>query len=232
MNSVDEDLPSAPAALRNRQPILEVLQEVLGESGTLLEIASGLGDHAAHFARALPNWTVAPSDLEEEHLTVIRERVRRSALSNLLEPVTLDVTRQAWPVERVDAVFCANMIHISPWQATEGLFQGAARILPAKALLVTYGPYAIDGEHTAPSNAEFDASLRRRDPRWGVRDLRDVEKVAGAAGFRLERRVAMPANNLCLVWRLEVPKDPTTAQLLGMNSENVSTNSLRFVGRG
>lgn len=204
----DTDLPSAPAALRNREPILQVLSRVLGPSGTLLEVASGLGDHAAHFARGLARWTIQPSDVDPENRAVISARVRRLGLANLLQPLELDATSERWPVERADAVFSANMIHISPWRASEGLFSGAARVLTSGSPFVTYGPYLFDGQHTAESNVEFDAWLKRRDASWGVRDVRELEKVAALAGFRLEQTVAMPANNFCLVWRREATANP------------------------
>lgn len=231
MPDSSESLPSAPAAVRNRDPILGVLRRVLGPSGTLLEVASGLGDHASHFADALRDWIIQPSDLDPESLSVVAARVKRAGLSNLREPVVLDAQSDRWPVERVDAVFSANMIHISPWAATEGLFLGAARTLPQGGLLITYGPYSVDGRHTAPSNAEFDASLRMRDSRWGVRDLSDLERVAGIAGFRLEERVPMPANNFTLVWRLHAPPDPTKEALLAASPGSIDTESLRFMGR-
>jgi hypothetical protein len=206
--SESDDLPSAPAALRNRDAILDVLRRLLGPSGTLLEVASGLGDHAAHFSEGLPEWTIQPSDLDAANRAVISKRVRRVASGKLLEPLELDAAREPWPVKNVDAVFCANMIHISPWSATEGLFQGAASALEAGALLVTYGPYSIDGQQTAPSNVEFDAWLKRRDPSWGVRDIRDLENTARLAGFELEEQVPMPANNFCLVWRRQNAPSP------------------------
>lgn len=223
-------LPSAGAALRNRGPILDVLQRVLGPSGTLLEIASGLGDHAAHFAEGLPGWTLQPSDVDPESLSVVAARVASAGLPNLRAPLALDAQSEDWPLEHADAVFSANLVHISPWTATEGLFLGAARVLPQGGLLITYGPYAIDGQHTAPSNAEFDASLRARDPRWGVRDLVAVERVARLAGFELEERVTMPANNFTLVWRLVAPPDPSKDVLLAAEPGTVRTDALRFVG--
>lgn len=231
VSSPAQSLPSAPAALRNREPILAVLKNVLGPSGTLLEVASGLGDHAAHFAQALPGWTVQPSDVESDSLSIVQARVEALALPNLRPPVVLDASSEAWPVEHADVVWSANMIHISPFEATEGLFLGAARVLPRGGLLITYGPYSIDGKHTAPSNAEFDASLRQRDPRWGVRDLSELERVARVAGFELERREAMPANNFTLVFRLQAPADPSKDDLLAAEPGSVDTDALRFVGR-
>jgi hypothetical protein len=226
-----DPMPSAPAALRNREPILDVLRRVLGPSGSLLEVASGLGDHAAYFARALSGWTVQPSDLNADSLAIVQARVSGAGLANLREPVPLDASGERWPIEQADAVFSANMIHISPWEATEGLFLGAARVLPQGGVLITYGPYRIDGQHTAPSNADFDRSLKARDARWGVRDLVDLEKVARLSGFRLEERVPMPANNFTLVWRLQAAPDPSKEELLGAEPGSVDTDGLRFVGR-
>ncbi len=186
---------------RNKQPILEVLSRVLPEQGMVLEIASATGQHIAHFAAALPRLTFQPSDCTEEHLGNLVARRLRSGLPNLLAPVLLDVTRERWPVLCADAIYNANMIHISPWQTTLGLFAGASHVLASGAPLILYGPFSVGGEHVSDSNAEFDASLRERDPRWGVRDVTEVSAVAGAQGFLLEEQVSMPANNLTLVFR-------------------------------
>jgi SAM-dependent methyltransferase len=190
-----------PAAERNKQPILEVLERVLPKRGLVLEIASATGQHVAHFARALPELTFQPSDFSEEHLQNVRARRAVVGLTNILPPVLLDVTQGRWPVERADAIFNANMIHISPWAATLGLFAGAERLLATGAPLVTYGPYKLHGEHVSESNVEFDASLRERDPSFGVRDVDEVSTVAEARGFTLEERVPMPANNFTLIFR-------------------------------
>jgi hypothetical protein len=190
---------SAPAALRNREPIREVLARHLPGTGTVLMIAEGSGEHAVHFARSFPALTWQPSDVAPEALASIAAWCADRALPNLAAPIQLDVTAPHWPVERADAITCINMVHISPWEATLGLFAGAARTLPAGALLYLYGPYRFDGRFTAPSNETFDASLRARDPRWGVRDVRDLE--AAAAGFALRETVEMPANNHSLVFR-------------------------------
>lgn len=194
-------LPAAPAAERNKEPILTVLKRVLPRSGLVLEVASGLGQHAAHFARALPDLVWQPSDRDEDGLAVIGARVDAEGLSNLLPPLRLDAAEPAWPIARAEAIFNANMIHISPWEATVGLFQGASKLLPAGATLVTYGPYRFGGEDTAPSNVAFDRSLRERDPGWGVRDVDDLKEAADAHGLSLDEHVAMPANNFTLVWR-------------------------------
>lgn len=187
-----------PATGRNREPILAVLRRVLPTPGTVLEIASGSGQHGAWFTRQEPGWTWQPSDVDPAGLASIAAWQDEGG-PGLRSPVALDVTASDWPVDRADAVFCANMIHISPWEATLGLLAGAARILEPGAPLVLYGPFRIDGQHTAPSNARFDQSLKARDPRWGVRDLAEV--TDHARGFELEERLEMPANNLTVVWR-------------------------------
>lgn len=188
-----------PATRRNREPILTVLREVLPESGTVLEIASGSGQHVAHFAAALPNLSWQPSDRDPKLLASIA--AWSEALSNVCDPIVLDVISSHWPIARCDAVVCANMIHIAPWQACVGMFDGVARTLVGEGPLCLYGPFKRGGIHTAPSNEAFDASLRERDPDWGVRDLDDVAKVANDRGFALDRVIAMPANNLTVVFR-------------------------------
>jgi SAM-dependent methyltransferase len=190
----------AAATARNREPILEVLQRVLPERGTVLEIASGTGEHAVHFARSLPGLAWQPSDADDDALASIAAWREHEHLENLHAPVRIDVTADAWPVADVDAVFCANMIHISPWECCVGLVRGVARHLRAGGVLVLYGPFRIDGQHTAPSNERFDADLRARDPSWGVRDLADVVAQAEPHGLHLRERVAMPANNFTVVF--------------------------------
>src|SRR5687768_4652704 len=185
----------APAAARNREPIREVLARHLPASGVVLEIASGTGEHAVHMARAFPGITWQPSDIDDRALASIAAWQAEAALPNLRAPVRFDVAGE-WPA--ADAVVCINMIHIAPWEASLALFAGAARVLPPGGLLFTYGPYRFDGR-TAPSNDEFDQSLRGRDPRWGVRDVRDLQAIA--TGFTLAEVIAMPANNHSLVWR-------------------------------
>lgn len=191
----------APAAQRNRDPILDVLRRILPSSGTVLEIASGSGEHVIHFARALPDLTFQPSDMSVESLKSIAAWVASSGVPNILPPVHLDVTQDAWPVGAAQAVLCINMIHISPWAATEALMAGAARLLAPGGVLYLYGPYQRDGQHTADSNAVFDAQLRERNAAWGVRDLSDVSACAAAAGFAAPDVFAMPANNLSVVFR-------------------------------
>ena len=190
----------APAAERNRQPILAVLRRVLPDEGLVLEIASGTGQHAGFFAERLPGLRWQPSDASAEALESISERVREAARENLLPPITLDVRSAPWPISTADALLCINMIHISPWEASEALFRGANSVLTEGAALITYGPYRLHGTHSAPSNAAFDQSLRSRNPHWGVRDIDELTLLAGRTGFELSERVPMPANNLTLVW--------------------------------
>jgi SAM-dependent methyltransferase len=190
-----------PHVARNRKPILEVLRRVLPRDGLVLEIASGGGEHAAYFASNLPDVTWQPTDADSEMFDSIAAHRAAAGITNLLAPLHLDVTAEQWPVERADAMVCCNMIHIAPWAATEGLIAGAGRTLRRGAPLYLYGPYKVDGRHTAPSNADFDASLRARNPLWGVRDLNDVSVLAKCHGFALEETAAMPANNLSVIFR-------------------------------
>lgn len=188
-----------PSADRNKQPILEVLRRVLPEAATVLEIASGSGQHAVHFAEHLPWITWLPSDVDEDRRESVRAWRQESGLANLREPIHLDVTDDEWDVGMVDAVYNSNLIHISPWKCCLGLLAGARRHIRPGGRLIIYGPFRIDGEHTAPSNLAFDEDLRSRDARWGVRDLEAIEDAA--VGFQLEERVEMPANNQILVFR-------------------------------
>jgi hypothetical protein len=191
----------APAAARNREPIAAVLREVLPSSGTILEVASGTGEHAVHFASLWPGLRWQPSDPDPDALASIRAWRADSGLRNLAEPVQLDAAASSWPVAAADAVLCINMVHISPWKATEGLMRGAASLLPPGAPLVLYGPYRRAGVPTEPSNEAFDASLRARNPEWGLRELEAVEAEARRRGLRLERVFEMPANNITAVFR-------------------------------
>lgn len=185
---------------RNKQPILEVLRRVLPARGTVLELASGTGQHIAYFARELPHLLFLPSDVDPENLASIRG-YQAEGDGNILPPREIDVRSHAWQVGPVDAIFSANMIHIAPWPCCVGLMDGVRRNLTRGGVLVLYGPFRIGGEHTAESNARFDTSLRARNPAWGVRDLEAVTELAEAAGLALVERVAMPANNFCLVYR-------------------------------
>ena len=189
----------APAAARNRQPILDVLQPRLPENGLVLEIASGTGEHVVHYAAARPELTFQPSDPDAGARASVDDWVRTLGLGNVRPALEIDVTRTTWPVERADAVLCCNMIHIAPWEAAIGLVAGAARLLPPGGLLFLYGPYRVGGRHTAPSNEAFDADLRRRNPAWGVRDLEAVAELAASRGFSVPEIVEMPANNLSLL---------------------------------
>lgn len=205
----DPDLtavPHSPAADRNKQPILELLRTVLPARGTALEIASGTGQHVTWFAAALPQWTWQPTDADATMLPAIAERIVQEGLANVRPPAHLDVTAPRWPAQGpeftqpFDAIYCANMLHIAPWACCAGLMQGAARHLAPQGLLVTYGPYLEDEVVTAPGNLAFDASLKERDPAWGLRRREDVEAEAARAGLVLRERHAMPANNLLLVF--------------------------------
>jgi SAM-dependent methyltransferase len=190
----------APATERNRGPILEVLRPLLREGALVLEVASGTGQHAAFFAAAMSDIVWQPSDVDPANLASIEAWRAEAAAANLRAPLQLDATADAWPVDRADALFCANMIHIAPWAACEGLMRGAARLLGEGALLFLYGPFLL-GARTAPSNLKFDASLRSQDPAWGVRDLDEVTALAAASGLRREAVIAMPANNCSVVFR-------------------------------
>ena len=189
------------AADRNKEPILAVLTRVLPGAATVLEIASGTGQHAAHFAAARSAWNWQPTDTDVASLPLIASHT--DALPNARAPLALNVLAPRWPesLGRFDAVYCANMLHIAKWAACAGLMAGAARHLVQAGALVLYGPYLVEGEPTAPSNVAFDADLRRRNPAWGLRRLGDVVDAAEAAGLAFEQRVDMPANNLVLVFR-------------------------------
>jgi SAM-dependent methyltransferase len=191
----------SPSVARNRDPILSVLRRVLPPTGQVLEIASGTGEHAVHFAAALPHLTWQPTDREEQALRSIAAHRAAADLPNLLVPLVLDAAGPEWPVEWADAIIAINMVHISPWRATQGLMAGAGRILPPGGVLVLYGAYKENEAHTAPSNEAFDLDLRRRNPERGVRDLESVVDLAREHGLDLGERAQMPANNLGLVFR-------------------------------
>ena len=191
----------SPAAERNSASILAELQRLLPAHGLMLEIASGSGQHAACFSAGLPGWRWQPSELDTEALASISAWCQ--GLDRVLPPLSLDVQSPPWPAAespRFDAVFCANMIHIAPWPCTGAIMQLAARNLSADGALITYGPYLEDGVVTAPGNLAFDADLRERNPAWGLRRLEAVDEQAQRVGLHLRERVAMPANNLLLVW--------------------------------
>jgi len=191
----------APATARNRDPILAVLRQHVPETGLLLEVSAGTGEHAAYFAAAFPGLVWQPTDPDPGARSSIAAWARAAKLNTLRPPLDLDAAAEDWPVARADAVLCINMIHIAPWAAGLGLLRGAARILPPGGPLILYGPYKQGGTHTAPSNAAFDAGLRAQDPAWGVRDLEVVAAEAASLGFDGPAVVAMPANNLMLIFR-------------------------------
>lgn len=201
MPEEEDDRRIAPAAERNKGPILEVLRRVLPQQGLVLEIASGTGQHAAHCAAHLPGLVWQPSDRDAGAHASITAWAAHGGLSNVRPPLTLDVTQEPWPLERANAIVCINMIHISPWDASIGLMRGAERLLPPGGVLYLYGPYKRGGAHTAPGNAAFDESLRQQNPAWGVRNLEDVAALASRHGFDLEEVVEMPANNLSVILR-------------------------------
>jgi len=191
----------APAAARNRQPILDVLRPHLPARGLVLEVASGSGEHTAHFARALPDLIFQPSDPDERARASIDAWTAALGLANVRPALALDATAEVWPIAAADAIACINMIHISPWGAAIGLIGGAARLLPENGTLFLYGPYFRRGAETAPSNLAFDRDLRARDPAWGIRSLENVVALARANGFAPPLVIEMPANNLSLVFR-------------------------------
>ncbi|MFC7049096.1 DUF938 domain-containing protein [Emcibacter nanhaiensis] len=205
MGNVREKL-SSPAAARNRDPILDVLKVTLPREGTVLEIASGTGEHAIHFTGSLTPLLWQPSDPDRACRHSIQGWWWDVQLNNILPPLNLDVRDDPWPVETtppeqpITSIVCINMIHISPWEATESLMRGAGRILPKGGILYLYGPYKENGEHTAPSNEAFDRSLKERNPEWGVRNLEDVVAEAEKNGLTLLRTVDMPANNLSVIF--------------------------------
>lgn len=192
---------SSPSTERNRAPLAEILSRVLPASGTLLEVASGTGEHAVHLAPLFPQLAWQPSDIDPSSLASIAAWREAMPSSNLLPPVRIDVLDRPWPIRRADVVLAVNLIHISPWETTLELMAGAGEILEPSGALVTYGAYRIDGRHTAPSNETFDAWLKVRDARHGVRDLEAVVAAARDAGLELTERIPMPANNFTLVFR-------------------------------
>lgn len=195
------DKRHAPATVRNRDAIAAVLTDWLPKEGTVLEVASGSGEHVVHFAAAFPGLRWQPSDPDPAALTSIAAWSAEAGLANIALPLPLDAAAPDWPLAAADAILCINMVHISPWQATRGLFAGAARLLPSGAPLILYGPYVEAEVPTAESNLAFDASLRARNPAWGLRDTRAVKEAAAAAGLAFAERRAMPANNLMLLFR-------------------------------
>jgi SAM-dependent methyltransferase len=189
------------ASERNKEPILQVLERVLPAAGLVLEVGAGTGQHAAHFAPRFPSLAWQPTDVDADMFDSIAAWAAGAEAPNLRPPLLLDVAAAFWPVESAAAVISINMIHIAPWDCCLGLLAGAARILPAEGPLVLYGPFKIDGRHTAPSNDAFDLSLKSHDAAWGVRDLGDVQQAARDRGLAFVETVAMPANNFCVIFR-------------------------------
>jgi SAM-dependent methyltransferase len=185
---------------RNREPILEVLRRALPPRGLVLEVASGSGEHAAYFAQRLPTLLWQPTDPDPRALASIAAHRTAAYAPNLLSPLWLDAMSEEWPVQRADALVCINMIHITPWAACKGLMTGAERTLRSGGILYLYGPYQIDGRHTAQSNEDFDAWLRTQNAQWGVRDIAEVTDLALRHGFSLRETVPMPANNLSVIF--------------------------------
>ncbi|OYU45675.1 MAG: SAM-dependent methyltransferase [Burkholderiales bacterium PBB4] len=204
-----DPLPFSAAADRNKHPILQVLQGLLPAQGRALEIASGTGQHVAWFASHLPGWTWQPSDVHTELHPAIAAHAAALNAHKVLPACVLNVLQKPWlhSNARFDAIYCANMLHISPWATTAALMQGSAAHLVADGVLITYGPYLEDGVPTAESNLAFDDSLRAQNPDWGLRHLNDVAQQAAGAGLQLVQRLALPAHNLLLVWRRAMPAE-------------------------
>ncbi|WP_247713095.1 DUF938 domain-containing protein [Qipengyuania polymorpha] len=192
---------TAPAAARNSAPIAEILAQELPASGTVLEVASGTGEHAVFMARRFPDIVWQPTDPDTEALGSIAGWAEEARLENLMPPLQLDARSSDWPIGSADAVVCINMVHISPWAAAEGLFAGGARLLDKGAPLILYGPYFEDNVETAPTNLAFDESLKARNPDWGIRNIAAMDELAARTGFSRTARYEMPANNLTLVYR-------------------------------
>ena len=203
----DNAAQHSAAAERNRQPVLDALLARLPAHGHALEIASGTGQHVAHFAANMPGWVWQPSDAEADGFESIAAWCAQTGAASALAPVRLDVMSSSWPsvadefADKFDAIYCANMLHIAPWATCRALMAGAAKYLAPQGALVTYGPYLQRNVPTSPGNLAFDASLRQRNPAWGIRQLEDVVHQALLGGLRLSERLEMPANNLLLVFR-------------------------------
>jgi SAM-dependent methyltransferase len=189
------------SAERNRGPILKVLERVLPKTGLVLEVASGTGQHVVHFAQALKGLNWQPTDMDAACRRSISAWVATAELANVRQPLDLDVRELPWRVPTLDAIVCLNLIHIAPWSVATALFAGAGLVLRESGLLYLYGPYSVQGRHTAPSNAAFDSALRAANPEWGLRDLKEVESLAKEQGFDLAETVEMPANNFSVLFR-------------------------------
>ena len=201
MRKMTDHRQYAPATVRNRDFILDVLREVLPVTGAILEIASGSGEHVVHFARNFPRLVFQPSDPEPDALLSVAAWMKAAEVTNVRAPIVLDASRSSWPIASADGIICINMVHISPWDASVGLIRGAAAILPPGSPLYLYGPYKRKGFATAPSNEAFDRNLRDRNPIWGLRDLEAIAAIAQSAGFSIPDITEMPANNLSIVFR-------------------------------
>ena len=210
--AVEDARQFSPSAARNCVPIREVLTRVLPKKGIVLEIGSGTGEHVVCFAKALPRLVWLPSDPDRASRTSIEAWMTSEGLTNVRAPVAIDVREEVWGVEDdapFDAMISLNMVHIAPWEAALGLLAGGARLLRPDGVLFLYGPFMLGGNHTATTNAAFDADLKQRDPRWGVRDVDDIVSEAVPHGLELREVVDMPANNLSLVLVKSSPADPT-----------------------
>ncbi len=192
--------PYAAAVARNREPILAVLRRVLPARGLVLEVASGSGEHALHFAPAFPSLLWQPSDRDPRAIASIAAHRATNEIPNLQPPLLLDAAAASWPIAQADAIVCINMIHIAPWEACIGLMAGAGRVLPKGGVLYLYGAYKEDGRHTADSNHAFDEDLRARNPLWGVRDLGEVTALAARHGLAHRETAVMPAHNRSVVF--------------------------------
>ena len=192
---------SAPAALRNREPIAEVLAQWLPRRGLVLEIASGTGEHAVHFGKRFPDLDWQPSDIHADALASIAAWRKEAGLDNVRPPLAIDAASPDWPIDRADAILSINMVHISPWASAAGLIEGAARVLEAGAPLILYGPWIKGGVETARSNLEFDADLKARNPEWGLRSVEQFASEANSRRLYLEETREMPANNMMLLLR-------------------------------
>ncbi|MEE9333216.1 MAG: DUF938 domain-containing protein [Granulosicoccaceae bacterium] len=191
--------PFAPSAEKNRHDILSVLKTELPPSSHVLELASGTGQHASHFAQAMPHLSWQPSDLSDK-IQGIQLWIDESGCDNIEAPLALDISNVPWPELRVDACYAANTLHIISWELMNAFFEGCASVLKPAGKLIVYGPYSFDGEHTAPSNQQFDLHLKSQDPKMGIRDMRELDRLACQHGFAAARLVEMLANNFVAVW--------------------------------
>jgi hypothetical protein len=191
----------APSSARNRDALLQVLKLILPQTGTILEIASGTGEHACYFAPAFGAAIWQPTDADESAIASINAHREADSPANLAPPLRLNVMESKWKVNAADAVLCVNMVHITPWVCCKNLLRGCAHVLSPGAPLVLYGPFKQDGAHTAPSNAKFDQTLRGQNAEWGIRDMAEIAEAGKARGLTIEDPIAMPSNNFCLIFR-------------------------------